>query len=79
MPEENKTERGQSERDDLVEIKTSLKYIAKELDDIYGRLEKNYVTFDQFSPVRAIAYGLMGATGFALLAAILGFVIKKPV
>jgi len=71
--------RRNDERVDLAEIKTKLDYISKELDDIYEKLEKNYVTQDQFALVRTMAWGLMSATGLALMAAILGFFIKKPV
>ena len=38
---------------------------------------KRYVTKDTFAPVKAIAYGIIGTTGFAVLAAILGTVLAS--
>jgi len=52
------------------------------IGDVYELLSKfreevrqNYVTKGEFAPVRAIAYGIIGAASLAVLAALLGSVV----
>ena len=39
---------------------------------------KEYVTLDRYSPVEKLVYGMAGAILLAVLAAVLAYVIRKP-
>lgn len=47
---------------------------VKQLSDL---MYSHYVTKVEFSPVRSIAYGMMGFCGLAVLSAVVGGVIIK--
>ena len=44
-----------------INIEQELKYIRTQVDKIERKLEKNYVTQDQFKPVQKIAWLLLSA------------------
>lgn len=37
---------------DMAEIKSDLKHLVKDVDDIKEKLEKHYVTIDAFEPIK---------------------------
>jgi hypothetical protein len=53
---------------DLAVILNKVSYIEGEVKDIKGRLESEYVTQDQFEPIKKIVYGLVSIilTAFAV-------------
>lgn len=68
-----------SRRRDDVEIALvarDVKYIISEMEKIEKKLDSDYVTQDQFEPVRKIVYGLVATVLLAVIAAILAIVIK---
>jgi hypothetical protein len=73
MPLEEKT----TDETQLAVMATDISYIKIAVDAVKKDLEEKYVTKDMFDPVKKIAYGLVGGILFAILAAVLGLVIKK--
>jgi hypothetical protein len=73
MPLEEKT----TDETQLTVMATDISYIKIAVDAVKKDLEEKYVTKDMFDPVKKIAYGLVGGILFAILAAVLGLVIKK--
>lgn len=67
---------------DVKEIKEGIKDLNRTIDNTYvtktefAVVKNNYVSRSQFSPVRAIAYGLVGAVLLSVLGAILFSVLK---
>lgn len=61
----------------VAEIKGMAKdisYIQRDLSEIKTKLDRDYVTVDQFTPVRNIVYGMVGILGLATMGAILKLV-----
>ena len=56
-------------------IVNDIKYIREDLAEIKKRLESQYVTKDEFTPVRNIVYGLVGILGLSVVGAILKLVL----
>lgn len=57
-------------------VQRDIEYIREAIDEIKGKLEKNYVTNDQFVPVARIAYGIVALMGVALVGAVMKMVLK---
>jgi len=51
-------------------------YIRKSIDKIYEKLENEYVTRNEFRPVKLIAYGLIGVLGSGIVGMIIVMVTK---
>lgn len=62
---------------DLAVILNKVGYIEKEVTDIKTKLEKEYVTQDQFEPVKKIVYGMVGTILLAVIGAVITLVIRK--
>lgn len=58
-------------------IEVKLEFIIKELDEIKAKLEKNYVTAEEFKPVKTIVYGMVSMALIAILGAIISLVVKN--
>jgi len=54
------------------DVKADIKTLSTKFDD----LDKKYVSRAEFTPVRAVAYTLVGATGLAVLGGVISLVIK---
>jgi hypothetical protein len=57
-------------------ILTKVSRIENDLDKVNRRLEYNYVTQDQFEPVRKLVYGMVSIILLAVIGAIVALVIK---
>lgn len=57
----------------ILAIKMDLERIEKKLDD----LDKHFVSHDAFAPVQKLAYGMTGAFGMAIMAALATLIFKK--
>lgn len=57
-------------------ISTDISYIKRDIGEIKDKLERNYVSKDEFTPVRNIVYGLVGILGIATVSAILKLILK---
>lgn len=60
----------------MPEPKVTLKDIYMSVESLRHEIQENYVTKDEFIPVKAIAYGLIGTIGFTVLAAILSQIVR---
>jgi uncharacterized membrane protein len=58
-------------------IEVKLEFIIKELDEIKLKLEKNYVTAEEFKPVKTIVYGLVTLILTAVMVALIALVIHN--
>lgn len=50
--------------------------VRQELDKLWEKLDTHFVTMAEFSPVRLIAYGLVGTILLAVLGSIMSLIIK---
>jgi hypothetical protein len=62
---------------DLAVILSEINYIKSDVKDIKIKLENDYVTQDQFEPVKKIVYGLVSVILLAVIGAVVGLVILK--
>lgn len=58
-------------------IEVKLEFIIKELDEIKLKLEKNYVTAEEFKPVKTIVYGMVSLVLIAVVGALITLVVKS--
>lgn len=58
-------------------ILTKVNYIEVEVKDIRAKLEKEYVTQDQFEPIRNVVYGLVSITLLSVVGAVIALVLRK--
>ncbi len=68
MTEERRAQSG-------VEVK--LEFIIKELDEIKAKLEHNYVSQEQFVPVRNIVFGMTGLVLVSVFTSLIYLVVKQ--
>lgn len=57
-------------------LSVKLDRIEQDIAEIKTKLNSSYVTIQEFKPVRAISYGLVGAGGLAIIGAIFKLVLK---
>ncbi len=51
--------------------------IQSDVRDIKGRLEKDYVTQDQFDPIKRLVYGVVGLVLASVVLAVLALIITR--
>ena len=51
--------------------------LLKDIEEIRQRLDKNYVSQDEFKPVKALVYGLVTTVLLTMTGAVLTIVIRK--
>lgn len=52
-------------------------YIRQTMKDVSDKLEKDYVTRDEFEPVRNVVYGMVGLILVGFLMAVIALIIRK--
>lgn len=62
---------------DLAVILNKVNRIESDVKDITAKLDKDYVTQDQFLPVRNLAYGLVGLILTAVVGGLISLVVLK--
>lgn len=67
-----------SEETQFALIEQELRVIKDTLQTILKKLEKDYVTQDQFRPVKWIAFGLASGVGAAVLGALVKLILIHP-
>lgn len=72
-----KSTRTPREDTQLAVMANDLGYVRKAVDDVKDQLTGNYVTNDQFTPVRNLVYGLVSLILVAVIGALMGLVIVK--
>lgn len=72
----DKRELGNATRTDIRIILNDIQYIKDDVKEIKTSIQSNYVTKDQFDPVRRLVYGLVTVTLSSVVVAILALVLK---
>jgi len=57
-------------------IATKIDYIQRDVAEIKEKLEKDYVTRDEFDPVKKIVYGMVGLVLVAVVSALIALVVR---
>lgn len=60
-------------------INTDIGYIKKDIGEIKTMLENKYITRDQFTPVKMIAYGLVSLVLIAVVGSVMSFVLTRRI
>ena len=55
-----------------------IKYVVKSIDSLNNKVDHNYVTKDQFEPVKKVVYGLVALILVAVVGALMALVVSKP-
>lgn len=58
-------------------IANDIKYIQQDMQEIKQQIAANYVTKDQFEPVRKLVYGVVGILLTAMVVAMINLVLTK--
>lgn len=58
-------------------IVTKIDYIQRDITQIRSRLEAEYVTRDQFDPIKKIVYGMVSLVLVAVVGALVSLIIRK--
>lgn len=72
----NQTTRTPSEATQMALIASDVSYIKAEVTDIKRTIRIDYVTHDQFAPIRNLVYGLVSLILTAVIGAIMALVIR---
>lgn len=65
------------ERRQQTGVEVKLEFIIKELDEIKAKLEKNYVSQEEFKPVRNLAYGMVTVILTTVIGSLIALIIKQ--
>lgn len=57
-------------------IDVKIEYIKQDIHEIKNKLDKNYVTQNEFEPVKRVVYGLVTLILVAVVGALVGLVIQ---
>lgn len=66
-----------SRKIDQAVLQNDIAYIRADISDIKAALQSNYVTKDQFDPVKRIVYGVASLVMIALVGAFMTLVLRK--
>ena len=58
-------------------IAKDVEYIKKDVGDVKERLEKSYVTREEFDPIKKLVYGIVGLVLTGVVGALLTLIIRK--
>jgi hypothetical protein len=61
----------------LAEIKKDIEYIKCDVTEIKDKMNKDYVTQEEFKPIRNIVYGMVTMTLTAVVGALLTLILKQ--
>ncbi len=65
-------------QENIAVILSKVTRIEEDIKDVNDKLESNYVTQDQFEPVKNIVYGMVASILLAVVGAIIALVLRKP-
>ncbi len=65
-----------AETDLVARLEQKIDYIAKAVDKIEIRLDKNYVTMDRYQPVERLVYGVLGLLVFSFVGGLIALIWK---
>jgi hypothetical protein len=66
-----------NEKTTLALISKDIDYIKRDVAEIKTKLEADYVTQEEFSPVKKIVYGLVSIILVAVAGALIGLVVLR--
>lgn len=66
-----------NEKTSLALIAQDIKYIQRDVMDIKSKIENDYVTREEFDPIKKIIYGLVTLILTAVVGALVGLVVLK--
>lgn len=58
-------------------IATQIEYIADDVKEIKEKLNKDFVTVDQFSPIQKLVYGMVSLVLMSVFGALVSLVLMK--
>jgi len=67
----------ESQDTQIAVMATDIKYLIREVGEIKKKLEADYVTRQEFEPIKKFVYGLITIVLVGVIGAILTLVIKK--
>lgn len=57
-------------------IATKLDYIQQDVAEIKAKLDKDYVTTDEFDPIKKVVYGMVSVILMAVVGALVALVVR---
>jgi hypothetical protein len=66
-----------SDETKLAVIQNDLNYIKEKLASVENKVSSNYVSKQEFDPVKIIVYGLVGLILVAVVGALISLVVRK--
>lgn len=66
-----------SDETKLAVIQNDLAYIKEKLTSVETKVSSNYVSKEEFDPVKKIVYGLVGLILVAVVGALISLVVRK--
>lgn len=57
-------------------IANDINYIKRDVSEIKEKLQKNYVSREEFEPIKKVVYGLIGTVLLSFVGALLVYVTK---
>ncbi len=73
----NRTTRTPGEVTQIALMAQDIGYIKRSVDDLTVKVDHNYVTKEEFKPVKQLVYGLVALILTAVVGAIMALVIRK--
>lgn len=67
----------QEEEINLLVIANDINYIKRDVADIKGSISRDYITRQEFEPVKRVVYGLVGLILIAVVGGLLALIIQK--
>lgn len=73
----SKSTRTPREDTQIALMSQDITYIKKSVDDLTLKVDHNYVTKDEFKPVKQLVYGFVGLVLVSVIGAIMALVVRK--
>lgn len=67
----------EGEHTKLAVMANDVGYIKKAIDDLTLKVDHNYVTKEEFQPVKSIVYGMVALILIAVVGALIALVVRK--
>lgn len=78
MPELTLRKNNMASASSIDVIANDITYIKRDVADIKSKLEADYVTLDQFEPIRNVVYGMVGIILTGVIGAVVALVVRQP-
>jgi hypothetical protein len=71
------TKQGNGVETKIAVVQTDVTYLKEKIDTIDRKLDAQYVTQDEFDPIRKLVYGIVGLILTAVVGALISVVVNK--